>query len=147
MAFLDLRVFGLGGFGSGEVEVEGEVGGGCGAGAGGLSEGDVADVEGAMEVFGAGDEALDGEELEAGVAGAVGGGIEARLGGFLAHGFGGLGEGAKNRILKSPFAERRFTGRQLHPSSTSCMRDQAGCSGTTRMKARSSTCCSCECQL
>jgi hypothetical protein len=50
-------------------------------------------VERALEAFGAFDEAADGEELEAWVLGAVGRGVEAGFGGFLAHGFGGLGEG------------------------------------------------------
>ena len=33
---------------------------------------------------------LDGEDLEAGIRGAVGGFVEAGFGGFLEHGFGGL---------------------------------------------------------
>jgi hypothetical protein len=49
-------------------------------------------VEGAFEMFGPLKETLDGEELEARVTGAVGWGIEARFGGFAAHGPGGFGE-------------------------------------------------------
>ena len=67
--------------------------GGFGAAAGGFAEGDVADVEGALEALGAGEEAFDGEELEAGVFAAVGGGVEARFGGLFLHGLGGFGEG------------------------------------------------------
>jgi hypothetical protein len=44
-------------------EVEGEVFGGGGAVARGFFEGDVADVEGALDVFVAFDEVVDGEEF------------------------------------------------------------------------------------
>ena len=54
------------------AEVEGEVGGCVGAAAGGFFEGYVADVEGALEVLGAGEQAFDGEELDAGIFAAVG---------------------------------------------------------------------------
>ena len=50
-------------------------------------------MEGALEVLGSGEEAFDGEELEARVAAAVGGGVEAGFGGFFLHGLGGFGEG------------------------------------------------------
>lgn len=55
-------------------------------------EGHVTDVEGALEVLGAFEEAPDGEELEAGVLGAVGEGVEAGFCGFALHGSGGLSE-------------------------------------------------------
>jgi hypothetical protein len=46
--------------------------GGIGAAAPGFFEGYVADVEGTLEVLGAGEEAFDGEELEARIFAAVG---------------------------------------------------------------------------
>jgi hypothetical protein len=39
------------------------------------------------------DEVVDGEELDAGVSAAVGGGVEACFRGFALHGAGGVGEG------------------------------------------------------
>ena len=72
--------------------------GGFGAGAGGFLEGDVADVEGALDVLVAFEEVFDGEELDAGVfvaggAGGAGRGVEAGFGGLALHGPGGLFEG------------------------------------------------------
>jgi hypothetical protein len=49
------------------LQVEFEVFVGGGAGAGGFAEGGVADVEGALDGFGAFEEVADGEELDAGV--------------------------------------------------------------------------------
>jgi hypothetical protein len=50
-------------------------------------------VEGALDGFGALEEFLDGEELDAGVFAAVAGGVEAGFGGLAPHGGGGLFEG------------------------------------------------------
>ena len=46
-----------------------------------------------MKALGAVEEPCDGEELKTRVAAAVGGGVEARFGGFALHGLGGFGEG------------------------------------------------------
>ena len=59
------------------AEAEGEIAGFAALAAGCLLKGDVADVEGTLDAVGAFEEFLDGEELDAGVAGAVGGGVEA----------------------------------------------------------------------
>lgn len=71
-------------------EGQGEVFG-LGAGAGSFFEGGVAAVEwvfGLMAVHGL----LDGEDLDAGIGGTVGRGVEASLSGFAEHGFGGFFE-------------------------------------------------------
>jgi hypothetical protein len=58
-------------------------------------------VEGALDVFVAFDEVRDGEELEAGVAGAVVRGVEAGFGGLFLHGLGGFFEGDVDADLLS----------------------------------------------
>ncbi len=55
-------------------------------------EGYVTDMERTFQPFGSFEQTVDGEELDSGIAGAVGGGIEARFGSLLAHGFGRFGE-------------------------------------------------------
>jgi len=55
-------------------------------------EGDIADVEGAFEALGAIEQALNGEQLDAGIFAAIGGGVETGLGSLFVHGFRWFGE-------------------------------------------------------
>jgi hypothetical protein len=82
----------------GREEGQGQVGGGLGTAARGFFEGGVAAVEGVFGLLAVQD-LLDGEDLQPGVGGAVGGFIEAGFGGFLVHGAGWLLEAEKNADL------------------------------------------------
>ena len=79
-------------------EGQGQVFGGGWSAAGGFFEGGVPAVKGVFGLF-AVENLLDGEDLQLGVGGAVGGFVESGFGGFLEHGLGGSVKGKKDSDL------------------------------------------------
>jgi hypothetical protein len=80
------------------AEWQSVVGGGFGAASWCFFEGGVAAVEWVLGLLSV-EELLDGQDLQARVAGAVGGFVEAGFGGFFEHWFGGLLEAEEDSDL------------------------------------------------